>query len=350
MRCPECHLVVESTAASCSNCGLLLFKTVKALEMNLVQPVPVSQPSRRSEDRASQKRRANDQLVPCQFCNGEIPKTAIRCKHCSEIVNEEFYRQRAARTRTRINYASWVAYLFGLGLLLVFRPAGMISIAAGLLLSIAYYAIPVEAPASPRNKRKTTMAEFFKSQLKMERIAIPIPATRNKKLIFVGTPLIAAIIGYTANVVLLQQPVNEVLKESAAFRGMEVSAHYQYWVVPGVVVYDLKSLDARQTPLDVHEAFLKFAQKLREKKYSRVELSFRGATKFSMSGDVFSRLGDEYSRQNYKFAYDCVKFFRSETPEAKPLTAPASDSDALLQFHRQWWGEDAMTRSVKNAL
>lgn len=353
MRCPECHLLVDSTATSCSNCGLLLFKTVKALEMNLVQPLAPSTPHRRSEDRASQKRRANDQLVPCQFCNGEIPKNAIRCKHCSEIVNEEFYRQRAARTRSRINYASWVAYLLGLGALLVYRPVGLVSIAAGLLLSIAYYAIPAEPPSSPREKRKTSFADFLKSQLKMERVAIPMPVMRNRKLIFVGTPLIAALVGYSANVILLQQPVNNVLKENAAFRGMEVSAHYQYWVVPGVVVYDLKSLDVQQTPLDVHTAFLEFAKKLREKKYSRVELSYRGATKFSMSGAAFTRLGDEYARHNYKFVlYEFAKLFRNEDAAKKQDddAAGASDRDALLQFHRQWWGEDAMTGSVKNAM
>jgi hypothetical protein len=131
---------------------------------------------------------------------------------------------------------------------------------------------------------------------------------------------------------------------------MEVSAHYQYWVVPGVVVYDLKSLDVQQTPIDVHTAFLEFAKKLREKKYSRVELSYRGSTKFSMSGAAFTRLGTEYARHNYKFVlYEFANLFRSETAKPQPSEA-ASDRDALLQFHRQWWGEDAMTGSVKNAM
>lgn len=62
------------------------------------------------------------------------------------------------------------------------------------------------------------------------------------KLVFVGTPLVAALIGYSTNLFLLQEPVNDILKESKAFNGMEVSAHYQYWVVPGVVVYDLQGL------------------------------------------------------------------------------------------------------------
>ena len=187
MRCPECQANNEADAAACSTCGLLLFK---------------AQPKRRSEDFAVQKRRESDRdNSSCQYCGGEIASSAIRCRHCSEIVNDQFYRERArrirsrvnyaswiaylfglaalllfrpvgllsiaaglilayrdraTRTRARVNYASWVAYLFGLGALLIFRPVGLLSIAAGLLLSIAYYAIPVEPPQSRRKPGKPT--------------------------------------------------------------------------------------------------------------------------------------------------------------------------------------------------
>jgi len=179
------------------------------------------EPKRRAEDFAVQKRRASDrEMTDCQYCGGDIASDAIRCRHCSEIINEEFYRERAQRIRSRVNYASWVAYLFGLGALLVFRPVGLLSIAAGLLLSIAYYAVPVEPPRSRKKGPKTPLSTRFRQQFRLERVAIPVPNLRNKKLIFVGTPLIAALIGYTANTVLLQEPMNEVLHENAAFHGM----------------------------------------------------------------------------------------------------------------------------------
>ena len=337
MRCPECNVLNEHDATACDSCGLLLFKAAPA------EPV-----KRRAEDQASQKRRANDQLATCQFCNGEIPQTAIRCRHCSEIVNDEYYRQRASRTRARVNYASWVAYLFGLGALLIFRPVGLLSIAAGLLLSIAYYAIPVEPPASVRQKRKTGFGTFIKRQLKMERVAIPIPALRNKKLVFVGTPLIAALVGYSANLILLQEPVNDVLKGNAAFTGMKVNAHYQYYVVPGVVVYDLEALSFKQTPIDVHTAFLEFAKKVKDKRYKRVELSHHGVTKFSIDGASFSRIGQEYAKRNFDYVlYEVPRLFESKDAPQQPQ---ASDRDALMQFHRQWWGEDGLTQSVRNSM
>lgn len=334
MRCPECHAMNEADAAACSGCGLLLFNAA---------------PKRRAEDFAVQRRRAADQdSAECQFCGGSITHEAVRCRHCGEVIDEDFYRERAQRIRSRVNYASWVLYLFGLGALLVFRPVGVLSIATGLLFSIAYYAIPVEPPRSPgRNQKKTSIGAFLRRQFKLERVAIPLPALRNKKLIFVGTPLVAALIGYSANLLLLQQPVNDILHENAAFNGMKVSAHYQYWVVPGVVVYDLQSLSFRQTPIDVHTAFLEFAKVLKEKRYSRVDLSYRGTTKFTLDGAAFAQLGQEYEKRNFDFVlYQFPRLFH-----AVGNTAPVdgtTDRDALLEFHRRWYGQDVLTKTVAN--
>jgi predicted nucleic acid-binding Zn ribbon protein len=334
MHCPECNTAHEPEATVCNSCGLILLSAAA--------------PKRRAEDLASARRRAADQLVPCQFCKGDIRTDSIRCKHCGEIVNEDYYRQRAQRIRARVNYSSWVAYLFGLAALLVFRPVGLLSVAAGLLLSIVYYAIPVEPP-SVASRKKVPLSLRLRQQMKFERVAIPIPHLKSKKLIFVGTPLVAALIGYTANVFLLQEPMNQVLKENSAFTGMHVRAHYEYWIVPGVVVYDLRDLSVRQTPIDVHTAFLEFAKKLRERKISRVQLSYRGTTKFEIDGAAFHRLGDEYAKRN--FDYVLYKFPRLFHP-TQPSQVNSNDSprDALVQFHREWYGRDLLTRPLANGL
>ncbi len=337
MRCPECNTPFEASAAACSHCGLLLLKLA---------------PHRRAEDFATKKRRVADQLAPCKFCGSEIPLNAIRCRQCSEIVNDDFYRERAQRTRSRINHASWVAYIFGLLALLVFRPVGLVSIGAGLLLSILYYALPVEPPPSKRNPRKRlSLWKRIRQQTKLERVAVQIPHFPKRKLIFVGTPLIAAVIGYSANALLLQQPADDVLRENAAFKGMDVSAHYEYYMVPGVVVYDLRTIGVRQTPIDVHTAFLEFAKKLRDKRYKRVELSYRGTTKFSIDGASFHKIGDEYAKQNFNYAlYTVPRLFHREGPSPAAVTQATSDRDALLQFHRQWYGDDQLTRTVANGM
>ena len=167
---------------------------------------------------------------------------------------------------------------------------------------------------------------------------------------FVGTPLVAALVGYSANLFLLQEPMNQVLKENSAFSGMDVSAHYKYWVVPGVVVYDLDKLSVEQTPIDVHTAFLEFAKRLREKRYSKVELSFKGHTKFSIDGASFQRLGNEYAKKNFDYVlYKFPHLFHAEDGAKLPPSS-MSDRDALLQFHRAWYGDDPLTRTVANGL
>ncbi|MCU1347368.1 MAG: hypothetical protein JWO56_398 [Acidobacteria bacterium] len=352
MHCPECHSLNETGAASCTNCGLLLLQVKPEAISLLAAAAPAADaPKRRAEDFAHTKRRAADrEMDACKFCGGEVAKTATRCRHCSEIINDEFYRERAQRLRSRINYASWVAYLFGLAALLVFRPVGLMSIAGGLLLSIIYYAIPVDPPPPHGQKRPGGIAGTIKKQLKMERVAIPIPRLNNKRLVFVGTPLIAALVGYSANVLLLQRPMNDVLKESSAFAGMQVSAHYQYWVVPGVVVYDLQDVGIRQTPIDVHTAFLEFAKKLKEKRYSRVELSYKGTTRFSIDGNSFAKIGTEYAKRNYDYVlYRIPRMFHPEDG-AKAPTPGSTGRDSLLQFHRAWYGEDQLTKSVANGM
>lgn len=335
MRCPECKALNEAGTAACTTCGLLLLN--------------VATKKRRAEDYAVQRRRASDQDdAKCRFCGGGIKPDAVRCKHCSEILDEDFYRERAQRLRARVNYASWVAYLFGLGALLVFRPVGVVSIAAGLLLSIVYYAIPVEPPVS-RDGKKPSLGQILKRQLKMERVAIALPALRSRRLIFVGTPLVAALIGYSANTLLLQQPVNDIVNENSALRGMKVSAHYQYWVIPGVVVYDLEELSFRQTPIDVHTAFLEFAKKMKAKRYSRVDLSYRGTTKFSIDGASFTRLGEEYSKRNFDYVlYSFPGLFRAADGKAS-VPPGTTERDQLLEFHRLWYGQDQLTTTVKNA-
>jgi hypothetical protein len=365
MRCPECQAFNEADAAACTTCGLLLI--ARAPEPGVLTLIAQNR-QRRAEDLAVQRRRATDgadrrsrraadaDTATCQFCNGAIPAKVVRCKHCGEVIDEDFYRERAQRLRSRMNYASWVMYLFGLGALLVFRPVGVLSIAAGLLLSIAYYAVPVEPPSSPRSKRpRSGFGTMIRRQLKMERVAIPIPALRNKKLVFVGTPLVAALIGYSANLFLLQEPVNDILKQNAAFEGMKVSAHYQYYIIPGVVVYDLEGLSVRQTPIDVQTALLEFAKKVKEKRYSRVDLAYRGETKFSIDGASFMKLGQEYANRNFDYVlYKFPRLFRADegAPAKSPANSPAqgTERDALLDFHRQWYGEDPLIRTVKNGL
>lgn len=335
MRCPECKTPTQPEATACSSCGLLLG--------NLKAPAV----SRRKEDQALRRRTSDVPKVPCPVCKGEVEQGAMVCPHCAQIIDENYRIAKARKRRARINYASWVAYLFGLVTLLLFRPVGVLSIAAGFILSIIYYAIPVEASGEEKKEgsRLRRAINFLKRHASLERVSIPIPALRSKKLVFVGTPVIAAFIGYMANFLILQQPMNQILDANEAFQGMTVSAHYQYWIVPGVVVYDLKGIRAEQNRLNVHTAFLEYAKKMKGKKFEKVELQYQGEKRATLDGASFQKIGEEYQKKNYTFVMlELPKRFRFTDEKGKEDI----QIDSLIEFHDRWYATDELKQSIKD--
>jgi predicted nucleic acid-binding Zn ribbon protein len=326
MRCPECQAVNESAAVACQHCGLLL--------------TALPRPKRRQEDLATRHRRGSDnsEVKPCPFCGREIASDAVRCSHCADIVDPEYRRIRAARRRSHVNHASWMAYLFGLVAFVVFRPVGIVAIGAGLLLSILYYALPSGEDSQERVAQRplARLRHLFAQVFRSERVSISLPHLPSFKVVLVGTPLVAAFIGLLANYFFLQQPMNAVLHENSSFRGMKVSAHYLYWMIPGVVVYDLENVDPAQSRLDVHTAFLEFARRMKGRHYREIELSFRGHRKFSISGDIFHRLGEAYEQHDYAFVlFDFPRML------SKGQALP-DGHQALVRFHDQWYATDVM--------
>lgn len=327
MRCPECKAITDPSSAFCSTCGLILLK--------------VKNPQRRREDHAQEKRRSVDLLEEeCRFCNGHVRADAVRCVHCGQILKDEVVREMMRRRRAQINYASWVAYILGLFVLLIFKPVGILAIGAGLILSIVYYALP----ADPTRLDSESFLQTFKRQMKIERVAVPIPALKSMKLIFIGTPMLAALAGYFANYILLQRPMNQILAENSSYHGMKVSTHYQYWVIPGVLVYDLKELNAELDPLHVHTALLQFAHNMRSRTYERVELKFRGKERLQVDGETFRRVGVEYGKKNFNFAmFEVAKSAQPVDPTAE-LKKSGAPNEALVDFHKIWYANEELAR------
>jgi len=294
MHCLECNAVRQPDAKACAACGLLF--------------VNLPDPHRRTEDQVRQKRRASDvELTECRACSGSVPVTAIRCRHCSEIIDPGYLARKARKRRKQVNAASWTAYLLGLITLFIFRPVGIIAIGAGLMLSILYYLIPVEEELPYEDDEKSkgeerkrpprkeesepslrSLAAHFRRQFSMEHFTMSLPHARRFKLVVVGTPLMAAAIGLIAQDFLLQVPLNRLVAGSRSFDGVKVSAHYRYWVVPGLVVYNIEA--DRSENLD--KAMMELARVTPAgHDVAQVNVTLQGSERLKMNGDVFRRIG-----------------------------------------------------------
>jgi hypothetical protein len=103
---------------------------------------------------------------------------------------------------------------------------------------------------------------------------------------------------YGWNYLTLQHKMSKVLDKDPRNKGVEVSVHYKTYVNPSVLVYDLRGVSGTNSRLDVTRVLLQFAEQVKERKFERVELAFRGETKFLLEGEYFQELGREYNFQN----------------------------------------------------
>lgn len=276
-RCPECRVVRSADASSCHECGLIF--------------ISGANPQRRQSD----MRRASDSTkTTCRVCRGVIEQDAQRCLHCGEIIDPAYRAARAMLLRSQINYASWTAYILGFLMLFVFRPVGVIAIVAGLLLSIAYYAIRIpdseaaddqddekreERPAQQQSR----FSRFMRRQFGVETIRLGSSKRKKLGLVVAGTPLLLAAIGWATNYSMLQIPINQALSSDSDFPLLEIAAHYEYFVLPGSVVLEIEKLDE---PENAERALSRIASDFEGK---QVEIRF-GENAVRLPGDRFRGL------------------------------------------------------------
>lgn len=124
------------------------------------------------------------------------------------------------------------------------------------------------------------------------------PPRRSRRPLLLLLLVLLPLSVYGWNYLTLQRKMAEVMEKDPRNKGVEVSVHYKTYVNPFVLVYDLRGISGTNSRLDVTRVLLQFAQQVKDRKFERVELAFRGDTKFLLDGDYFQRLGREYSFQN----------------------------------------------------
>lgn len=127
--------------------------------------------------------------------------------------------------------------------------------------------------------------------------APPRPRRRGRLTLLLLLVLIPLSV-YGWNYLTLQRKMTEVLDKDPRNKGVEISVHYKTYVNPSVLVYDLRGISGTNSRLDVTRVLLQFAEQVKDRKFERVELAFRGEAKFLLDGDYFQELGREYSFQN----------------------------------------------------
>ena len=100
------------------------------------------------------------------------------------------------------------------------------------------------------------------------------------------------------NFIILQSSMHDVFEKDARNRGVQIYAHYDYFLNPNVININFWNIEDDKTMADIDRLLFQFAELLKDKSYGKVIFSFRFNKKFFMKGEYFKKIGEEYSYQN----------------------------------------------------
>lgn len=153
---------------------------------------------------------------------------------------------------------------------------------------------------------------------------------------------------FSFNYFTVSKPLSEVLESEARNSGINIRAHYEYYIQPTVLAIDVQHISGEKSAADVFRVFLQYAEKLKDKSFDTVLLQSKGKTKFSLEGDYFKKLGNEYGDQNPVYT---IRTFTEHvyTPDGKKafgtwtgglLGVLKEQMEDFGDFHKKWYVED----------
>ena len=96
-------------------------------------------------------------------------------------------------------------------------------------------------------------------------------------IVFLGGGVIAILI---ANHLMLGKPLADVLKSDSRNSDIHMTAHYGKYIVPSVLVLDLRKVSGKNSAADVFRVLLQYAEAIQKKEFKAVNLNCKGKTKF----------------------------------------------------------------------
>jgi hypothetical protein len=163
-------------------------------------------------------------------------------------------------------------------------------------------------------------------------------------LMFIGT--VGGIWLY--NETILEKPLEALSVKDPRNSVVIAHAHFDGWINPQVVVFDITNVSDNATRLDVFRVLLAYSEALKEQRFDSVILSARGRKKFVIEGAYFQQIGQEYSRQNPMYTIRTFPLHLTAMDGSKPFSEYSGGIFAVLgkemeqfkEFHDKWYLED----------
>jgi hypothetical protein len=167
-----------------------------------------------------------------------------------------------------------------------------------------------------------------------------------KKILIGAIIVIAAAIA--ANGLFVTWPALRAKTADPRNSSVSLYAHYGWGVNPKMLVLDLWNISSTASMADVDRVLLDSAEAFKDRSFSKVQLAFRGRTRFQFEGSYFRQLGEERSWQNPVYTIRTMTE-NTEDPEGHPafgtwtgglLGVVGRQMEDHSEMHRRWYIND----------
>lgn len=167
------------------------------------------------------------------------------------------------------------------------------------------------------------------------------------KRILIGA-IAAVAVAIAANGILVTWPALRAKADDPRNSSVSLYAHYEWGVNPTTLVLNLWNISPTASMADVDRVLLDTAEAFKDRSFSKVQLAFRGRTRFQLDGSYFRQIGDERAWQNPVYTIRTMAE-NTEDPDGRPafgtwtggwLGVINKQMEDHHEMHRRWYIND----------
>ncbi|WP_305417373.1 hypothetical protein [Photobacterium leiognathi] len=154
-----------------------------------------------------------------------------------------------------------------------------------------------------------------------------------------------------ANYFMLHSKVANKISTDDRNHGIEVYVHYEWYVNPKKLVFDIREVPLDKSAMDVSRVLLQSSEALKDKDFESVILAHNGNGKFMLKGAFFKLTGQEYGTQNPIYTLRTLpqNVYNLDGTKAFPtwtggiLGVMGKQMEDLSEFNKQWYLNSVIT-------
>src|SRR5450759_4131820 len=103
-------------------------------------------------------------------------------------------------------------------------------------------------------------------------------ANRSRNLLILAAVLIVIFVCcvWVFNYFSVNRPLHQVLTSDPRNKVINAHAHFEHWIDPSTLVFDLIDVSGNATRIDVFRALLQYSQAMKDRHFTKVILAARG--------------------------------------------------------------------------